>query len=171
MSINISDHVNSSTGTKSKYIHVQQLICSSRVTGSSNLTIAVDITTWKFFRSIQSSLAALGRLMVPLSFAVLALQLVHLFIHCGPKFQSFHSYGSTPLLCNVCLLDFSGLLWCLSLCCSCTTHGEGAHLSSWIYADHFDHSELRQLHCSKGITSCIGLRLDCYNSCYLSVCI
>ena len=63
MSINISVHVNSSMTT-----YVQHLICSNKVTGSSNLTIPVDITIWKFFQSIQSSLAALGWLMVPVSF-------------------------------------------------------------------------------------------------------
>lgn len=66
MSINISDHVYSSTRT-----HVLQLICSSKVTGSSNLIIQVDITMWKFFLSIESSLAALGWLMAPVSLSSL----------------------------------------------------------------------------------------------------
>lgn len=62
MSINISDHANSSMRT-----YILQLICSSRVTGSSNLIIQVVIIMWRFFRNIQSSLVALGRLMVPVS--------------------------------------------------------------------------------------------------------
>ena len=63
MSTNISDLLNSSMK-----IYVQQLICSSKVTGFSNLTIRAVITMWRFFRRTQSSLAALGWLMVPLSF-------------------------------------------------------------------------------------------------------
>ena len=58
MSLNIYGHVNSSMKTD-----VQQLICSKKVTGSSNLAKPVDITMWKLFRSIQSSLAALSMLM------------------------------------------------------------------------------------------------------------
>ena len=63
MSINISDRANSSMRT-----YVLQLICFSRVTGSSNLIIQVVIIMWRFFRNIQSSLVALGQLMVPVSF-------------------------------------------------------------------------------------------------------
>ena len=41
-----------------------------------------------------------------------------------------HACRSTRHLWYVCLLDLSLLLWNLSLCCSCTTHGGGGHLSS-----------------------------------------
>ena len=70
--------------------NVQQLICSSKVTGSSNLTIPVDITMWKFLQSIQSSSAALGWLIVRLSFLSLpcclsAFQLVLLSLQRSKK--------------------------------------------------------------------------------------